>query len=203
MAVKCDKRLDWWIQLANLHRQELPSAPAPLRPNPGFAGRVRRLRGPRPEAIGIVLNPKGPWRDLLIGLDDDPDQCLWRLASVANSILSNLSGLREAVQFPKELILADWSNFTAPLILRFSGSRTVKEAYRPEPLSSGLLALLKRKNVDLLGTCPICGKLFQRLRRDQACDNRRCRDTLRQRRFRASQLRSRKSRGTPTRRRAT
>jgi hypothetical protein len=193
MASKCDRGLEWWIQLANLHRQEWPSAPAPLRPSPGFADQVRRLRGPRPTGIDIVLNPKGPWRDRLIGFGDDPDQCLWRLASVANSILSKLSELREAAQLPKEITIADWSAFTAPLILCISASGTVEEAHRPEPLASGLLVLLKHKNIDMFGTCPICGKLFQRLRRDQACDNRRCRDTFRQRRYRASQLQSRQA----------
>jgi hypothetical protein len=190
MSAKCDMRLDWWIQLANLHRQEARSAPAPLRPNPGFAGRVRQLRGPRPEAIATVLNPKDPWRDQLIGFGDDPDQSLWRLASVANSILTYLSEL-SGTEVATEMTLADWSAFTAPVILSVSASGMVEEAYRPEPLASGLLALLKRKNIDLFGTCPICRKLFQRLRRDQACDNRRCRDTFRQRRYRTSQPRGR------------
>jgi len=68
-----------------------------------------------------------------------------------------------------------------------SRSGRVEEAHRPEPVANSLLALLKHKNIDLFGKCAICGKLFQRLRSDQACDNRRCRDNFRQRRFRSRQ----------------
>ena len=187
MASKCDKKLEWWIQLANLHRQELRSAPEPLLPKQGFANRVRRLRGARPAAIDIVLKPKNPRRQRLIALGRPTDRYLWPLASVANSILSELSGLRRAARLPKEIIVPDWSDSVAPVTLRVSSSGTVEEAYRPEPLGSSLLVLLRGKNIDRLGICPICKRLFQRLRRDQACDNRRCRDTFRQRRYRAQQ----------------
>jgi hypothetical protein len=190
MPSKCDKGLDWWVRFANLQRQESPTSPGGGRSSPGFANRVRRLRGPCPKEIAIVLKPKGPWVDRLIGFGDDPDQCLWRLASVANSILTYLSEL-SSTKLPAQMTLADWSAFTAPVLLDISRSGTVEKAYRPEPLANSLLPVLERKNINLFGTCPVCGRLFQRLRRDQACDSRRCRDNYRQRRYRESQERRR------------
>lgn len=89
------------------------------------------------------------------------------------------------------------SEFAAPLILFVSDAGEVIKAYRPEPLANGLMTLLKGRNAKLVGKCSVCGKLFQRLRRDQKCDIRRCRDTLRQRRHRARvrrrQVKSRRS----------
>jgi hypothetical protein len=73
------------------------------------------------------------------------------------------------------------------LCLSVSTSGKVAEAYRPEPLASDLLSIIRGKSVDTLGACPICKKLFERLRKDQRCDNRRCRDAYRQRRYRAQQ----------------
>jgi hypothetical protein len=57
-------------------------------------------------------------RDLLIGVGSDPDKCLWGLAGVADSILSKISELGEANQFPKEVVFADWSNFAYPFLHR-------------------------------------------------------------------------------------
>ncbi len=185
MRLKCDKRLDWWIRLANLHAAELPSALGPASPNKGFADKVRRLEGPRPEGIDVLLNPQDPFRDRLIAFGNEPNQCLWALAGVTSSLLSELSKLREAGKLPNEITVADWSDFTAPLLLSVSSSGTVEKAYRPEPLASDLLSLLQGKKIDAIGACPVCGKLFQRLRKDQQCDNRHCRDAYRQRRFRA------------------
>lgn len=175
--------------MANLHAAELPSALSPARPNKGFADKVRRLEGPRPEGIDVLLNPQDPFRDWLMASGNEPDKCLWDLAGVARSLLSNLSELRKARALPKEIIVAAWSNFIAPLLLSVSSSGTVEKAYRPEPLASDLLPLLRGKKIDAIGTCPVCGKLFQRLRKDQQCDNRHCRDRYRQRRFRAARRR--------------
>lgn len=194
MKLKCDRSLDWWIRLANLHAAVLSLGSDSPVPNQGFADKVRRLEGPPPEGIDVLLNPQDPLRDWLIAFGNERDQCLWGLAGVANSLLSKLSGLRNAKNPPQEIIVADWSKFTAPLLVSVSPSGTIEKAYRPEPLADDLLPLLRGKNVSRVGTCPICGRLFQRLRRDQQCDNRRCRDTYRQRRFRAKRGRRSRSR---------
>jgi hypothetical protein len=191
LAAKCDKRLDWWIRLANLHRQDLRTVSDPIAGNKGFSDKVGKLRGPRPEGVHALLSPRDPMRDpmrdLLIGVGSDPDKCLWALAGVADSILSKISELDEAKQFPKEVVFADWSTFAAPLILSVSTSGKVAEAYRPEPLANDLLSIIRGKSVNTIGACPICKKLFERLRSDQKCDSRRCRDIHRQRRYRAEQ----------------
>jgi hypothetical protein len=126
-------------------------------------------------------------RDLLVGVGSDPDKYLWGLAGVTDSVLSKVSELDESQQFPKEVIFADWTAFAAPLILSVSRSGEVAEAYRPEPLVNDLLSIIRGKSVATLGTCPICKNLFERLRKDQKCDNSRCRDAYRQRRHRAEQ----------------
>jgi hypothetical protein len=125
-------------------------------------------------------------RGLLVGVGSNPDKYLWGLAGVTNSVLSKISELGEAQQFPKEVVVVDWTTFAAPLILSISASGEVAEAYRPEPLAD-LFLIIKGKGVDTLGTCPICKKLFERLRKDQKCDDSRCRDAYRQRRYRAEQ----------------
>jgi hypothetical protein len=182
VRLKCDKELAWWLNLANLYKTELISLSVPESGHKGFAAKVSQLKGPRPEGVEILLNPRGPLADRLIGLGNDPDTCLWGLAGVANSLFSGLSDVPEGIS--KEIVVADWSDFRAPLILAVSNRGEIAQAYRPEPLASGLLSLLKGKKASALGTCPVCGKLFERLRRDQQCDNRRCRDSYRQRRFR-------------------
>ena len=185
MAAKCDKRLDWWIRLANLHRQVLPTVSGSIAGNKGFSDQVGKLKGPRPEGVAALLGPRYQMRDLLVGVGSDPDKYLWDLAGVTDSVLSKVSELGESQQFPKEIIFADWTAFAAPLILFVSTSGEVAEAYRPEPLVNDLLSIIRGKSVATLGTCPICKNLFERLRKDQKCDNRRCRDANRQRRYRA------------------
>ena len=155
--------------------------------NRGFSNKVGKLRGPRPEGVDALLSPRDPVRDLMVRAGNDPDKCLSGLAGVAYSILSKMSELGEAKQFPKEVVFADWSNFAAPLILVVSRSGKIAEAYRPEPLANDLLSIVEGRGVETVGTCPICKKLFERLRKDQKCDNRRCRDAYRQRRYRAQQ----------------
>ena len=187
MVPKCDKRLVLWIRLANLHRQDLPTVSDPIAGNKGFSDRVRKLKGPRPEGVDALLSPRYQIRDPLVGLGSDPDKYLWGLAGVTNSVLSKISELGEAKQFPKEVVFADWTSFAAPLILSVSTSGEVAEAYRPEPLVNDLLSIIRGKSVATLGTCPICKNLFERLRKDQKCDDSRCRDAYRQRRCRAKQ----------------
>jgi len=187
LASKCDIALAWWLRLANTHKAEIASASDRESGATGFAAKVRRLKGPRPDSVEILLNPSNPFRDRLIGFGDDLDTCMWGLAGVANSVLSGLSAVREGDS--KEIVVADWSSFKAPLILNVSTGGEIVQAYRPEPLASDLLSLLKGRKASALGTCPVCGRLFERLRRDQQCDNRRCRDAYRQRRFREKQLR--------------
>jgi hypothetical protein len=157
--------------------------------NPGFAQRARRLAGPRPPSVILLLNRRDPLSDRLIGWGDDPDKCLWGLAGVAVSVLSELSELQRKKNMSREIIIADWSHFTAPLIMFVASTGKITEARRPEPLATELLPLLLGRNVRTLGMCPVCGKLFERLRRDQQCDTRACRDTYRQRRFRANRQR--------------
>jgi hypothetical protein len=184
MPSKCDNQLEWWISLANLHKAALPSVGHARAGTKGFAEQVRKLKGPRPEGVGILLEPSDPLNDRLIGWGNDPDQCLWGIAGVANSVLSKLAGLGEAWGPSKEIVVADRSTFTAPLLLSVSAAGKVEQAYRPEPLANDLLSVVRGKNVAAIGICPMCEKFFQRLRRDQKCDNRRCRDAYRQRLFR-------------------
>jgi hypothetical protein len=184
--LKCDRRLAWWLDLANLHKAAIASAADGGARSRGFAAKVRQLKRPRPEGVEILLNPSTPFHDRLIGFGNNPDDCLWGLAGVANSLLSELSSVRKGVS--KEIVVADWSNFRAPLILDVTNAGEVAQAYRPEPLAD-LLSLLKQKKTSALGTCAVCGNLFEPLRRDQQCDNRRCRDAYRQRRFRSRQRR--------------
>jgi hypothetical protein len=189
MALKCDKRLNWWLSLSNLYLQVLRTVAGPTVGSPGFAQRVRRLAGPRPQSVNLLLNPSDPVSDRLIALGDDPDQCLWGIAGVALSVLSTLSELQRKKNISQEIVIADWSRFTAPLMMSVTSTGEITEAHRPEPLATDLLPLLLRRNVRTLGVCPVCGKLFERLRRDQQCDTRACRDTDRQRRFRAKRQR--------------
>src|SRR5271169_1454236 len=177
MAAKCDKRLNWWISLSNLYLQELPTIAGPTVGSPGFAQRVRRLTGPRPQSVNLLLNPSDPVSDRLIALGDDPDQCLWGIAGVALSVLSSLSELQRKKNISQEIVIADWSHFTAPLIVFVASTGEITKAHRPEPLATDLLTLLLKKNVRTLGVCPVCRTLFERLRRDQQCDTRACRDT--------------------------
>jgi hypothetical protein len=188
MPSKCDNRLEWWISLANLHKEELPSVGNALSGPARFADLVRKLKGPRPESLGVLLSPTDPLRDKLIALDNDPDVCLWGIAGVAHSVLSALAELNSPREQGKEIIVADWSQFTAPLILSVSAAGKVERADRPEPLID-LLSVVREKNVDVLRVCPVCEKLFQRLRQDQKCDDRHCRDAYRQRLFRVRQRR--------------
>jgi hypothetical protein len=187
MVPKCDKQLGWWIRLANLHRQVLPTVSDPIAGNKGFSDQVGKLKGPRPEGVDALLRPRYQIRDRLVGFGSDPDKYLWGLAGVTNSVLSKISELGEAQQFPKEVIVVDWTTFAAPLILSVCTSGKVTKAYRPEPLVNDLLSIIRGKSVHTIGTCPICKKLFERLRKDQKCDTRRCRDVYRQRRHRAEQ----------------
>jgi len=98
-------------------------------------------------------------------------------------VVSNIVEVHAAGKLPKEIIIADWSKFAAPLLLRLSAAGQIELADRLNPLDD-LLALLRGKSAATLGSCPVCAQLFERLRRDQKCDHRICRDTYRQRLFR-------------------
>jgi hypothetical protein len=185
VAAKCDERLNWWIALGNLYLQELPTVADATVGNPGFAQRVRRLAGPRPQSVNLLLDPTDPLSDRLIAWGDDPDRCLWGLAGVAVSVLSELSQVQRKKKKSSEITIADWSHFTAPLIVSVASTGEIIDAHRPEPFTD-LLTLLRGRNVRTLGICAVCDGLFERLRRDQDCDTRGCRDVYRQRRFRAN-----------------
>jgi hypothetical protein len=174
--------------LANLHKTEIVSVIGLQAPQ-GFAAKVRQLNGTRPEAVEILLNPGNPFENRFIGFGSDSDSALWGLAGVTNTVLSGLLDIGKGVS--KELIVADWSNVSAPLIISVSNDGEIVRADRPEPLAGDLLLLLKGKKTSALGTCPVCGRFFERLRKDQLCDNRRCRDALRQRKFRGAHRRAR------------
>jgi hypothetical protein len=186
MAAKCDKPLDWWIRLANLHRLALPTVSDPIAGKPGFSSLVGELGGPRPEGVDALF---GPGDQPLTGAGIDPDRYLWGLAGVADSVLSKISELGDARKFSTEVVFADWATFAAPLTLVVSQTGEVVEAYRPEPLVNDLLPIIRGRSVRNLGTCPVCKRLFERLRKDQKCDNRRCRDAFRQQRHRAERRR--------------
>jgi hypothetical protein len=176
VLTKCDKKLAWWLRLVNLHRTHQPACSS------GFTDKVRLLGGPTPAPVETLLNPDC-WLDLLIAAGSDPDQCLWELAGVADSVLSKIVESHAAGKLPKEILVADWSKFAAPLLLRVSAAGQIERADHLNPLDD-LLALLRGESAASLGICPVCAKLFERLRRDQKCDIKRCRDTYRQRLFR-------------------
>jgi hypothetical protein len=184
VSSKCDKRLDWWFRLANLYHERVPHSD-PNSADPGFSRRVHRLAGPRPHSISVMLDPAGIVDDL-IAWGNDPDQSLWDVAGVANAVLSRLAEPPKPARLPLEITLMDWSRVAVPLTLSISAEGRVTQAYRPEPMAE-LLGVIAGKSLNLFGICPVCKKLFQRLRRDQQCDDRRCRDAHRQRRFRARQ----------------
>ena len=184
MASKCDMQLTWWISLANLYRQKLPAVANPEAGDPSFAIKVRTLAGQRPSTIEGVLHQDGRLNDPFATLLNKPNESLWKLAGVANAILSQLCELQAPHKLPKKITIWDWSDFVAPLELSISSDGQVVQAVRPEPLANDLLKLIQGRNVASFGTCPICGRLFERRRRDQQCDRRTCRDTARQRRFR-------------------
>jgi len=183
MSTKCDKQLAWWLSLANLYQPQLVAAAGQDAGHPGFASKVRRPAGPRPAAIEPLFTPSDPLHDQLVGWGNDPDQYLWDLAGIAKSAISNVVEAHAAGQLPKTIIVPHGSHFMAPLRLRLSAAGQIELADRPNPLDD-LLALLRGQSAAILGICPVCAKLFQRLRRDQKCDNRTCRDTYRQRLFR-------------------
>ena len=186
MAAKCDKRLDWWLRLANLHRLVLPTVSDPIAGKPGFSSLVGELGGPQPEGVDALF---GRGDQPLTGAGIDPDRYLWDLAGVADSVLSKISELGDARKFSTEVVIADWTAFAAPVTLVVSQAGEVVEAYRPDPLANDLLSIIKGRSVRNLGTCPVCKRLFERLRKDQKCDSRRCRDAYRQRRHRAERRR--------------
>jgi hypothetical protein len=183
MPTKCDKELAWWLSLANLYQPPLSPPAAQAANHSGFSGKVRRLAGLRPAPIEPLLTPGDPLRNQLVGWGNDPDQYLWALAGIAKSVVSNVVEAHTAAQLPKTITVPQESNFMAPLLLRLSAAGAIELAERPNPLDD-LLALLQGKNAAALGICPICAQLFERLRRDQKCDNRVCRDAYRQRLFR-------------------
>ena len=183
MPAKCDAELGWWITLANLHKRELPQVIDLNSASKGFADKVRKLTGPLPEEVAIVLGAHPPLRHALIVVGNEPDQSTWGLAGVTNALLSELASARDARKLPRDVVIADWSGFVAPLILSISASGVIESAQRSEPLAK-LLDLLRHKTIAIIGSCPVCGMLFERLRRDQTCDTTRCRDIHRQRRNR-------------------
>src|ERR1700746_1584296 len=90
MPSKCDKQLDWWLRLANLYRERLAEVSDPNAGDPGVSQRVRRLVGPRPLGINLMLHPAGLVDEIIVP-GNHPDQSLWGLAGVANAILSRLA----------------------------------------------------------------------------------------------------------------
>jgi len=184
MAVKCDIRLAWWISLANLHHDELSTVVDVETGNPGFVTKVRKLAGQPPPAVEALLNPGPGLEDAFSALVNQPDGCLWKLAGVADSILSRLCELQESGKLPQAMSILDWSDFVAPINLDISSDGKVVQAHRPDPLANDLLTLIQGRNIASFGRCPVCARLFERRRRDQQCDSRACRDVERQRRFR-------------------
>jgi hypothetical protein len=158
----------------------------PIAGKPGFSSLVGELGGPQPEGVDALF---GRGDQPLTGAGIDPDRYLWGLAGAADSVLSKISELGDARQFSTEVVFADWTAFAAPLTLVVSQTGEVVEAYRPDPLANDLLSIIKGRSVRNLGTCPVCKRLFERLRKDQKCDNRRCRDAYRQQRHRAERRR--------------
>jgi hypothetical protein len=158
----------------------------PIAGKPGFSSLVGELGGPQPEGVDALF---GRGDQPLTGAGIDPDRYLWDLAGVADSVLSKISELGDARKFSTEVVIADWTAFAAPVTLVVSQAGEVVEAYRPDPLANDLLSIIKGRSVRNLGTCPVCKRLFERLRKDQKSDNRRCRDAFRQQRHRAERRR--------------
>jgi len=94
--------------------------------NSPFSQLAGVLNKPQPaEGVHALLSPRDPMRDLLIGAENDPDKCLWGLARVPDSILSKISELGEAQQFPKEVVFARLDGLCCPTdFIRFHIGRT-------------------------------------------------------------------------------
>jgi hypothetical protein len=190
MTTKCDSELIWWIDLANLHKTELVHVTDLNSASKGFADKARKLKGPPPEAVDILLGGDAELHRNFVRVGNDPDKSIWGLAGVTNAVLSEMASPHESRKPPYNVVVADWSGFIAPLILSVSATGVITDAERFEPLAR-LLALLRERNISSIGCCPVCGMLFERLRRDQACDTTRCRDVHRQRRKRRTQRKGR------------
>jgi hypothetical protein len=188
MARKWDIGLAWWLNLANLYQP--PSADKLAESLEGeefwrywrsrrlydereapasFAARVRRLKpsGHRPRGLDTFLNhaPGGN------------DECAYRLAQTAREILHRLA---------TEKLRDIWMYAPTP---QAAGALEMKvldgqvHMDRIDPIAS-LCALLDGRKANVIGDCRVCGRLFERLRTDQECDTRRCRDTDRKRAYR-------------------
>lgn len=193
MIRKWDKNLAWWLELANLC--EAPTADPVadglegealmhyLRSRPfkepeapsGFAAGMRRLRLSNHRPLGLDR--------LLVRSPVGADRSAYRLAQTARAVLAWLAAradlpgeLREA-----PMLIHDEATSGALLLLDVLNGRISLE--RPDPLSS-LCVLLNDANAHLVGQCPVCDRLFERLRKDQKCDTRRCRDIHRKRQWR-------------------
>jgi hypothetical protein len=192
MTRKWDKRLAWWLDLANLYKSPpadhvaeglegealmryLGSRPykeheAP----PCFAARLRRLRQSKHRPLGLD--------QLLIRSPLGADKCAYSLAQTTNAVLHRLVSLPD---LPVELrdvpALAHTEAASGALYMDVLNGRV--GLVRLDPLTS-LCSLLNNKPTHLIGRCPVCGRLFERLRKDQKCDTPRCRDTHRKREWR-------------------
>jgi hypothetical protein len=180
MTRKSDIRLAWWLNLANLYgpfvnenmvtkiiAEGLPSGWR-RRPTkvPGFAARVLRLEpsGHRPPGLDRLFN-KSP-----LGADARA----YNLAAIAGSILQGLATQPDMGEKWRDIPLHNPTGAGAGAI-----SPVIKEGrIRIERIDAigSLILLLDGQRANLVGQCPICGRLFERLRKDQECDTRRCRD---------------------------
>jgi hypothetical protein len=209
MIRKWDARLAWWLNLANLHGCSTGTnrfEGEVLIPMVGGDDILRRIvRGSSRESntspqIGLALFrdwehsvPQGfagqvsrlePFEHRPPGLDlflraYPPDDRAWSLAGIARALFVYL-----AEDASGEALV----NFTLPsagvLIARLSSDGACSLQRRD--VIDPLIDLLDGRK-DLIGKCPLCGQVFERLRKDQQCDTRRCRDAWRKRDWRKRQ----------------
>jgi len=197
MIRKWDKKLAWWLKLANLcetptadpvaedlegealmrylcsRPYKEPEAPA------SFAARMRRLRLSKHGPMGLDL--------LLLRSPLGADRCAYRLAQTAQGVLGRLAVRADLPVDLRDVPMSAHSEATSGALMMHILNGRIRLA-RPDPLGS-LCALLDGAPAHVVGRCPICGRLFERLRKDQKCDSRRCRDAHRKREWRAHQTR--------------
>jgi hypothetical protein len=79
-STKCVTRLGWWLGLANLHKRELAHVTDLSSADKGFADKVKKVEGPAPEAVRILLGGNVALHRSLIRVGNDPDKVTWGLA---------------------------------------------------------------------------------------------------------------------------
>jgi hypothetical protein len=208
---KWDRRLAWWLSLANLYggatsgrsanrfegegfipsvadpdkRSHIPAGFESTSPHPLVAGVgfYSPCEYPVPDGIAAKalrlrpLEDRPPAVDAILAMRSD--DVAWKLARVARSVFVFLA------ERPAARPLLDWGISGSSLLAITFARDGAWQIERIDPIES-LIGLLRGRNKSSIGKCPVCGRVFERLRKDQKCDLTRCRDVWRKRNWRTN-----------------